>query len=124
MEQTTTNSKAGKGMGIAGMVLGIIAAIFSFIPCLGMYAFIPGIVGLVLSVVSIMQANKVGAPKGMAIAGIVCSLIGCAIAGWQYSKVSEGLDKIKDGIEHLDTAKLRQDMEAAMQNMTDSLSAH
>lgn len=40
MEETTstTNSKAGKGLGIAGLVLGILAAVVSFVPCLGMYA--------------------------------------------------------------------------------------
>ena len=48
---TTTNSKAGKGLGIAGLVLGILAAVVSFIPCLGMYAMFPGIIGLVLSVI-------------------------------------------------------------------------
>ena len=124
MEETTTTKQAGKGLGIAGLVLGILAAVFSFIPCLGMYAFFPGVVGLVLSVISIMQASKANSPKGMAIAGLVCSLLGCAIAGWQYSKISSGLDEMKDSIEHLDTAKLRMDMEKVMNDLTDSTQAH
>lgn len=87
MEETTnttqnSNSNAGKTLGITGMILGIITVIVSFIPCLGMYALIPGIVGLILSIISINQANKAGASKGMAIAGLICSVIGCAIAGW------------------------------------------
>ncbi len=122
--QPTSNSKAGKGLGIAGLVLGILAAVLSFVPCLGMYAFFPGIIGLVLSVISFVQANKAGTAKGMAIAGIVCSIVGCAIAGWQYSKISAGLEELKDGIEHLDTAKLRMDMEDAVKSITDSLEAH
>jgi uncharacterized membrane protein YccC len=127
MEETTnktTNSKAGKGLGIAGLVLGILAAVVSFVPCLGMYAMFPGIIGLVLSIISIVQANKASASKGMAIAGLVCSLVGCAIAGWQYSKISAGLEELKDGLEHLDTAKLRMEMESAMKSITDSLEAH
>ena len=121
---TTTNSKAGKGLGIAGLVLGILAAVVSFVPCLGMYAMFPGIIGLVLSIISIVQANKAGASKGMAIAGLVCSLVGCSIAGWQYSKISAGLETLKDGIEHLDTTKLREEMESVLQNVTDSLEVH
>lgn len=124
MEETTKTSTAGKGLGIAGLVLGILAAILSFVPCLGMYAFIPGLIGLILSVISIMQANKAGAAKGMAIAGLVCSVIGCAIAGWQYSKISEGLEQVKEGLEHLDTAKLRQEMNQVIENVIDSVQTH
>lgn len=132
MEQTNTTevkSNAGKGLGIAGLVCGILAAIISFVPCLGTFALIPGIIGLILSLISLMQANKAGAAKGMAIAGLVCAVVGCSIAGWQWYAISkvageEGLDKFKDAIENLDTAKLRHDMEAAMQNMTDSLKTH
>lgn len=121
---TTTNSKAGKGLGIAGLVLGILAAILSFVPCLGMYAMFPGIIGLVLSIISIIQANKAGAAKGMAIAGLVCSIVGIAIAGWQYSKLSAVGEELKETLENLDTAKLRQEMESAIQQVTDSLQQH
>ena len=121
---TTTNSKAGKGLGIAGLVLGILAAVVSFVPCLGMYAMFPGIVGLVLSVISIIQANKAGAAKGMAIAGLVCSIVGISIAAWQYSKLSAVGEELKETLENLDTAKLRQEMESAMQSVTDSLEQH
>ncbi|MBK8367869.1 MAG: DUF4190 domain-containing protein [Bacteroidetes bacterium] len=128
---TTTNSKAGKGLGIAGLVLGILAAVVSFVPCLGMYAIFPGIIGLVLSIISIVQANKAGAAKGMAIAGLVCSLVGTSIAAWQYYAINKiateaapGLENLKDALENLDTAKLRQEMEAAVQQVADSLQQH
>jgi hypothetical protein len=85
----------------------------------------PGIIGLVLSIISIIQANKAGAAKGMAIAGLVCSIVGIAIAGWQYSKLSAvGEEKLKETLENLDTAKLRQEMESAIQQVTDSLQQH
>ncbi len=123
-ETTTTNSKAGKGLGIAGLVLGILAAVVSFVPCLGMYAMFPGIIGLVLSLISIIQANKAGAAKGMAIAGLVCSLVGIAIAGWQYSKLKAVGEELKESLENLDTAKLRQEMESVIQQVSDSLEQH
>lgn len=93
MEQNTTttttttpsNPNAGKGMGIAGLVLGILAAIFSFIPCVGMWAIVPGIVGVILSGLSLKQAGEANAPKGMAIGGLICSVVGIVIACyWLY----------------------------------------
>jgi hypothetical protein len=133
MEETTTtsNSKAGRGLGIAGLVLGILAAILSFVPCLGMYAIFPGIIGLILSIISIVQANKAGAAKGMAIAGLVCSIVGSGIAGWQWYTISKAvkesginLEQLKENLENMDTTKLRQEMEAAMQSAVDSLQQH
>lgn len=126
MEETTTtsNSKAGKGLGIAGLVLGILAAVIAFIPCLGTFALIPGIIGLVLSIVSLVQANKAGAAKGMAIAGLVCSIVGCGIAGWQWYVLSRATNEFKEQLEHLDTAKLRQEMNEVIETMTDSLQQH
>ncbi|MCC6180333.1 MAG: hypothetical protein IT237_00705 [Bacteroidia bacterium] len=121
MEETTTNSKAGKGLGIAGLVLGIVAAVVAFVPCLGMYAIIPGVIGLILSIISIIQANKAGAAKGMAIAGLVCSLIGISIAYWQYSKLSAVGEELKETLENIDTAKLRMEMESAIKEIADSL---
>lgn len=76
-----TNSS--QGLGIAGLVLGIIALIISFIPCLGMWALVPGVVAITLSAIGYSQANKVNAPKGIIIAALVISILGTAIAGWQ-----------------------------------------
>ncbi|MES2681342.1 MAG: hypothetical protein V4635_15715 [Bacteroidota bacterium] len=89
MDQTTQTTppastpNAGKGLGIAGLVLGILAAIISFIPCLGTFALIPGIIGIILSAISMVQANKAAASKGIAIAGLICSIVGCCLAGYQ-----------------------------------------
>lgn len=84
MEQNTTNTnpplKDGKGLGTAGLVVGIVALFFSFVPCLGLWAIVPGIVGVILSAMSMSQASKAGVPKGMAIGGLVCSIIAIAIA--------------------------------------------
>lgn len=60
------------GLGIAGMVLGIIAILLS---CLVVGGFI-GIVGLILSIVGVLQKEK---GKGTAIAGIVCNSISILI---------------------------------------------
>jgi hypothetical protein len=101
MEQNTTtptNSNAGKNMGVAGLVVGIIAAVFSFIPCLGMWAIVPGIVGLILSAISMKQAGPTGS-KGMAIGGLICSVIAILIACYWLYLVMFGASKVMDEIQ-------------------------
>lgn len=56
------------GMSIAGMVLGIVSII-----CCGGLGIVCGIVGVILSALA-LKDNKPG--RGMAIAGVVCSLVG------------------------------------------------
>jgi hypothetical protein len=63
----------GKGLNIASMVLGIISLLLMF------WAWgigvIPAVIGLVLGVVGKGKSREVGAPTGMATAGIVCSIV-------------------------------------------------
>lgn len=67
--------QGGKGMSIAGMVLGIVSIV-----CCGLIGIICGVVGLVLSIIA-LKNNKPG--RGMAIAGLVCSAVG-VVAGVIY----------------------------------------
>lgn len=60
-----------KGLAVASMVLGIVALVFSC--CLPVVTFICALVGVILGAVSL--AKKKGG-KGMAIAGLVCCIIG------------------------------------------------
>ena len=60
--------KSSNGVGIAGFVLSIIALITGWIPVFG---WIIWVLGLILSFVGVFKN-----PKGLAIAGLVVSLIG------------------------------------------------
>ena len=66
------NNKAGKGLGIASLVLGILALLSGWMFIGGLF----GLIGLILGVMSLRQAKKAGAPKGLAITGIVLSILG------------------------------------------------
>ncbi|MGG9971763.1 DUF4190 domain-containing protein [Ferruginibacter sp. SUN002] len=83
-----------KTFGIISLILGIVAFLFSFIPCLGMYAIFPGILGIVLGVIGFVMANKVNGAKGMVIAGIVLSVLGTAVAYFQYSKLKGAVKEV------------------------------
>lgn len=67
---TGENGKKGAGFGIASMVLGIVALVCG---CCLWYISLPcALVGLALGAVS-LKGNRDG--RGMAIAGVVCSII-------------------------------------------------
>jgi len=64
------------GLAIAGMVLGIVGFVLAFIPCAGwLLAIVMGITGAVLSGIGLASANKLQSGKGMAIAGLVLSIL-------------------------------------------------
>ena len=91
MEETnnTAPANAGKGLGIAGFVISLVALVLYFIvaPIAGLAAFAGGgmglsifwtilsIVGLVLSIMGFMKAKAANAKKGMAIAGLVIGIL-------------------------------------------------
>lgn len=62
-------------MAIAGMVCGIVAIVLSFIPCIGILSIIPAILGIIFSIIGLVQSKKTGEGKGMAIAGLVLSIL-------------------------------------------------
>ena len=83
-------------MGVASLVLGIVGLVISFVPCLGMYGLFLTVPGVVLGFVGLFTAAKSNAPKGLAIAGLICSIIGTIVAGWQYKKLSEASNILQD----------------------------
>jgi len=77
MEEQKTS--AGQGLGVAGLVIGILAAILAMIPCVGWIAIIPGVIALALSLVAFSQANKGNGSKGVIIGALVVSIIAISI---------------------------------------------
>lgn len=60
---------------IAALVLGIVSIVFSFI--FVWVGLIAGVVGIILAV----KGRKIEDKKGMATAGLVCSIIGTSLSG-------------------------------------------
>lgn len=70
-----TAARRGNGIGTAGFVLAIIALVIGWIPFIGQIAGgILWILGLIFSFVGVFRS-----PRGLAIAGLVISLIDVAI---------------------------------------------
>jgi hypothetical protein len=81
MEGTTLEAAGtSNGFCVASLVLGIIG-----IPAF--CAVLPPVLAVIFGIVGYNQVSKSGSEgsgKGMAIAGIVCGAIGCAIAAYSY----------------------------------------
>lgn len=101
MVKENTQSEAGKSLGIAGLVVGIIALVFSFIPCLGMIALLPGVVAVILSLVGIIIASQKNGAKGLTIAAFIISLLACAIAGYQTRMLMDATANMKGVAEEI-----------------------
>lgn len=107
-------STAGQGLGIAGLILGIIAFVFAFIPCFGWVALIPGLIAVALSIVALSQANKADGAKGIIIAALVVSIIGTSVALLQVFLFAEVLSEgshLKNRIERVIDEEIGDELE-------------
>jgi len=117
-------STAGQGFGIAGLILGIIAFIFAFIPCFGWVALIPGIIAIALSIVALSQANKANGAKGLIIAALVVSIFGTSVAllqGFIFAGVLSQGSHIKNRLERVIDEDFGEDLQKAFEDVEDEL---
>ena len=66
-------------MGIAGMILGILAMIVVWIPVIGIVAIPMVAAGLPLSLVGLRRARRDNEGAGMAVAGITLNIVAAAV---------------------------------------------
>jgi hypothetical protein len=126
MNQQTTN--AGQGMGIAGLILGIIAIPLAIIPCTIILALLFGTAGIVLSAVGLHQANTANGTKGLPISGLIVSIVGLGITfmwgllfasltehgkEWRQGKFWEQFEKIGN--------EVGKDIEDSMKDIDDDM---
>lgn len=76
-------------MGVASLVIGIVALIFSLIPLLGALAIYLAIPGVLLGIGKLLRKNN---ERGLAIAGLVLCLIAGVVSFLQY-QVSKAVDQ-------------------------------
>ena len=122
MEELKTN--AGQGLGIAGLILGILAIPLAIIGCTFVLALLLGAAGIVLSAVGLYQANTSNGTKGLPIAGLSVSIAGMCIAllwGFLFaSTVMEGGKFWTDHGPHI-FDKLGKEIEKGMEDSFDEM---
>ena len=97
-------SQRGNGLGVAGFVCGLLAAIFGLIPFLFFLSFILGILGIVFSAIGWRRARRDPARggKGLSIAGLILGLIGFVLAIAQVAIIGEAAEDLDDEIDELE----------------------
>ena len=114
-------------MGIASMVIGILAAILAFIPLCGYIAFVPAVIGLILGIVDVSKKKKQEKPKGQGIAGIVLNAVAIGLI-WLYTAAIAGtaalaVDAVDDAVNEYNKAydKALDDYNKAVDDAMNSL---
>lgn len=90
--------KKKSGFATAGLVLGIIAICFSFIPVVSYVSFILGALAIIFSIVALVKK----ASKGMAIAGLIVAIIAVYMAYSMHKGLETAVNEISNA---LDTSK-------------------
>lgn len=88
--------KKKSGFATAGLVLGIIAICFSFIPLVSYVSFVLGALAIIFSIVAL--AKK--ASKGMAIAGLIVAIIAVFMAYRMHNGLKTAVDEISNALDN------------------------
>jgi hypothetical protein len=67
------------GLGIAALVLGILAILFAFIPIVGIASYPLAIVGVVLGLVGLGRVRTGRSSRGITLAGLIASVLGLVL---------------------------------------------
>jgi hypothetical protein len=114
-------SSSGQGLGIAGLVLGIIAIPLAVIPCTTIFGILLGILGTTLSAIGLSQATRAQAAKGLILSGLVLSIIATIIAIlWIvfFTSNSHGfIENLKSKIRHESRIEMNKDVEDAAREL-------
>lgn len=114
MEQNAPSTK-GKGLGTAGMIIGIVALVWAVIPLVGAAAWWLALVGLILSVVAFFMAKGGNNPKkGGIIAGIILNFLALGLAAYWIYAIASAAMEIGNELQNLDTAALRESLEQSL----------
>ncbi|MCK5841711.1 MAG: hypothetical protein KAH31_06070 [Candidatus Sabulitectum sp.] len=62
-------------MDIASLVIGVIAAMVGFIPCVNTLVILPAIVGLILGIIAFRKKRAEELSSGIALAGIILNAL-------------------------------------------------
>jgi hypothetical protein len=124
LEQEKTTS--GQGIGIAGLVLGILAIPLGIIPCTFVFGLVFGVIGIVFGTVAYTQAKKANGPVGLATGALTVSVVGTCIALiWTLAVVSKQnfrWTKYQQHLHNIDkTVRQTENLDKAFKSFGDEL---
>ena len=114
-------NKATSGFAIAGLVLGILAAVSSWIPVINNFSFILAAIGMIFAIVGVVgtvRGKKAG--KGIAIAALVINLVAAGIVLAMQSAMSAAIDGATSGLVSTEDVTVQQQEGTDVDAGTDS----
>lgn len=99
--QVQQPSKQGNGLGLAALIIGIIAVVFGIIPLVGLVAFILGPIAVILGVIGMTRKLR---PKGTSITGAILGLVAIIIAGIITSSLAGSVSSLDDEISNIQSS--------------------
>jgi hypothetical protein len=108
MEQSNAPSTKGKGLGMAGMIIGIVALIWSIVPILGAGAIWLALPGTILSVIAFFMAKSGNNPsKGVIITGVILNIVALGLSIYWLMGIMSAAGEINDALHNMaDTMNL------------------
>ncbi|MCA9176477.1 MAG: hypothetical protein KDB14_18445 [Planctomycetales bacterium] len=119
VEQQSSHPQNGLvlGLGISGLVVGILAALISLIPCAGAFAIYPGILAVLLSGVAVGVGMKNGTSHtGLAIAALVISVLAVGKGAFEWKRAHDVGNQLQNSVE-----EGVKDLEKKMQENLDEM---
>lgn len=92
-------SNAGKGLGIAALVIAIVALTLCWVPIVNNFAAFLGFVALILGVISLVIAAKRRGSKGMGIASSIIAIVAIVMVFVTQAAYVKALDGVSAAIE-------------------------
>lgn len=106
------NNNSVHGFGVAGLVLGIFALLFAFIPCLIGLAFILGVLSIIFGSIALSKSTVMQSSRNMGIAGLTLGAVAVLIiiawtllfAGFRDKfKNIDNIDSFFEWFDHVDS---------------------
>ncbi|WP_404289840.1 DUF4190 domain-containing protein [Glutamicibacter arilaitensis] len=92
-------TNAGKGLGIAALVIAIVALTICWVPIVNNFAAVLGFVALILGIISLAIASKRRGSKGMGIAASVIAIVAIVLVFVTQAAYAKALDGVSAAID-------------------------
>jgi phosphotransferase system glucose/maltose/N-acetylglucosamine-specific IIC component len=122
MEEQVQKTKAGLGLGIAGLVVGIVAIPVSFISCFVWYPIAFAVVALILSIIGMVMASQNNGKKGLIIAALIISIFATGLSTfWYFTVTKPAIEALTEGLENFDEnwQDAMKDLESEMEKLNE-----
>ena len=118
----SAKQKQKSGLAIAGLVLGIIGIVFSFIPIVNNISLILGALAIIFAIIAFVQKSDKGKTVAALVLGIIAVAVTLVMQATTVKVINDAADKLNDSIDAATGAKtseiLGRDVEVTLGDFT------